>query len=372
MKVLHLHSDLQWGGVEQWLLQLSRHIDRSSFQMEFFSASATPQWQQTIRSLGLRLVPSPRPRQMWSYISSLRDTLKARAYDAIHCHFADHGGLLLREAARAGVPLRIAHSHQDTTHLLAAANVLARTYIGTQNRLLRKHATRGLAASSEAAHSMFGAAWKTDPRWEVVHCGLDLEPFSKVVGRKQVRARIGVRDHEFVFGHVGRFMAQKNHEFLIELIPHLARTMDQARFLWIGDGPLRAAFENRLAQQGLRDRVILIPQSDAVAELMVGAMDAFLFPSLFEGLGLALVEAQAAGLPCFVADTVPEESTVVASLVTRLSLQQGPLYWADAIQRALDKPISIEPEMALETVRQSGFNIHLSTKRIEELYRGDR
>src|SRR5215831_1461207 len=110
IRVLQVHSDLHWGGVERWLLQVSRAIDRSAFQFDFFAASVDPDWRAAMQSMQLGLIPSPRPRRLWRYTTSLRDILRKRPrYDAIHCHFIDHSGILLREAAKAGVPLRIAH-----------------------------------------------------------------------------------------------------------------------------------------------------------------------------------------------------------------------------------------------------------------------
>src|SRR5215472_14965418 len=199
IRVLQVHSDLHWGGVERWLLQVSSAIDRSAFQFDFFAASVDPDWRTAIESMQLGLIPSPRPRQLWRYTTSLRHIRRKRPrYDAIHCHFIDHSGILLREATKAGVPLRTAHSHIDAGPILRAIGAHRRAYFRIQNRLLRRYATRGIAASSAAAASMFGPGWATDRRWSVLHCGIDLSPFDAPCER--MRADLGFASDDIVFG----------------------------------------------------------------------------------------------------------------------------------------------------------------------------
>lgn len=371
IRVLHVHSDLHWGGVERWLMQVTRAIDRSAFHFDFFAASVDPAWQEAIDSMRLGLLPSPRPRKFCSYVRSLRRVLESRpAYDAIHCHFTDHGGVLLHQAARAGVPLRIAHSHIDAAPILSEIGAVRRAYFRVQNRILRRYATRGIAASGAAAVSMFGEGWQSDPRWSILHCGIDLAPFE--VSDTAVRTELGFEPGDIVFGHVGRFTDQKNHGFLVDVAQRLCASVPRAKFLWIGEGPMRHAIEERLRATGLRDRVTILSRCANVPALMRGAMDAFLFPSRFEGLGLAVVEAQAAGLRCFVADRVPGEADVVAPLVTRLSLSDGPDQWASTIVNGLLDNAPVSPRQALDAVRRSLFNIESSARRLEEVYCGRR
>ncbi len=254
LRVLHVHSDLQWGGVERWLLQVSRSIDRSAFHFDFFAASVDPAWQSAMESMRLGLIPSPRPRRLWSYAASLRRVLESGpGYDVIHSHFIDHSGVLLREANRAGVPLRIAHSHIDVGPILREMDPIRRAYFLVQNRLLRRYATTGLAASSAAAASMFGKTWAGDRRWSVLHCGVDLTPFEQP--SQHMRGELGFASDDVIFGHVGRFAEQKNHRFLIDVALRLSSILPRAKFLWIGEGPLQNEIEERLRATGLRDRV---------------------------------------------------------------------------------------------------------------------
>ena len=371
MRILQVHSDLQWGGVEQWLLQVARHIDRSAFTLDLFSASVAPHWADSIRALGLGLIQSPRPSHPWEYMRALARTLESRPrYDAIHCHFMDHGGLVLRQAAKAGIPVRIAHSHIDAGPVLHSIGGWRKAYFRTQNGVLRRHATLGLAASQEAASSMFGPAWQQDARWRILHCGIEVESFARPVDGAALRAQLGFKADDVVFGHVGRFTAQKNHSFLMIVARRLARLMPHARFLWIGDGPLRAEVIEAVESLGLTDRIVFLREHSDVPALMKGVMDAFLFPSLYEGLGLALIEAQTAGLPCFVSAVVPTEADIVPGLVTRISLCEEASDWAETIEATMRAPRRVSPNTALDLVRHSSFNIRQSTRMLEDLYLG--
>src|SRR5262249_4845710 len=231
-----------------------------------------------------------------------------------------------------------------------------------------RSARRGSAASSAAAASMFGPAWAADRRWSVLHCGIDLTPFDAPCER--IRGDLGFASDDIVFGHVGRFAEQKNHRYLIDLVERLSSLIPRPRFLWIGEGPLQGAIEERLRAAGLRDRVTILSRCGNVPALMRGAMDAFLFPSLFEGLGLAVVEAQAAGLPCFISDRVPPDADVVTPLVHRLPLTDGADRWASAIAAGIQGNRPVDAREALDIVRGSSFNIETSARRLEEVYRG--
>jgi glycosyltransferase involved in cell wall biosynthesis len=214
---------------------------------------------------------------------------------------------------------------------------------------------------------MFGHEWKADRRWSVLHCGIDLDPFNHPA--QHIRNELGFHSEDIIFGHVGRFVEQKNHRFLVDVVERLISLVPRAKFLWIGEGCLQPTIEARLRALGIRDRVTILARCSNVPALMRGAMDAFLFPSKYEGLGLAVVEAQAAGLPCFIADRVPTDADVVHPLVQRLSLLESPEHWASAIARTVQQNRPVSAYEALEAVRRSSFNIESSVRRLEELYR---
>ena len=236
--------------------------------------------------------------------------------------------------------------------------------------LIISHATVGLAVSRKAAEALFGSTWEADQRWRVLHCGLDLESFRCSVVYNTARTQLGLPEDAFVIGHVGRFVEVKNHGFLIQVLLELVKHEPKTYLLLVGDGPLRSAIEQQVTQAGLVDRVVFAGSRSDVPYLMLSAMDAFLFPSLYEGLGLVLIEAQAAGLACILSDVVPEEADIVKPLVYRLSLLQPAAVWAEAVLATRNVEPVIAPTAALEIVQKSVFNISRSVEQLEQIYHG--
>jgi glycosyltransferase involved in cell wall biosynthesis len=239
------------------------------------------------------------------------------------------------------------------------------------NWWLHRHTTLGLAVSRRAADSLFGLNWTSDPRFRISYCGIDLAPFRAQADRKAVRGELNIPENAFVVGHVGRFDYPKNHKFLLEIFATLVKQKPEARLLLIGEGPLRPEIEAQVAQAQLQDRVIFAGPRPDVPRLMTAAMDAFVFPSHFEGLPLVLLEAQAAGLPCLLADTFAEETTVNSALMRRLSLSQTPETWCDELAAQCRSLEGRSRQEAVSVIEQSPFNIEMGVARLQEFYRGE-
>jgi glycosyltransferase involved in cell wall biosynthesis len=370
IRILHVVGAMNQGGTETWLMHVLRQTDRDRFQMDFLVH--TPRravYDDEIESLGSRILRCLHPQRPVRYARALARILREHGpYDVVHGHPYHYSGWVLRTADAVGVPVRIAHSHNDYSRVDSEAPLLRRCYLALTRHWIARHATHGLAASEQAASSLFGPDWRSDPRWQVLYCGIHLPPFRQHVDQKTVRAELNIPADAFVVGHVGRFQKQKNHAFLVNVAKETARRHPNVRLLLIGDGPLRPAVERQVAESGLADRVIFAGLRPDVARLMLGAMDAFVLPSLHEGLGLVLVEAQAAGLPCILTDSLPEEVDLVRPLVRRLSLSESPSTWADAVSQMASDPSRIAQAEALAVVERSPFNIGVGVETLETFY----
>jgi glycosyltransferase involved in cell wall biosynthesis len=347
-------------------MHVLRRIDPRRFRMDFLvHTGRAGAYDDEIRALGSRIIPCPHPHRPWRYLPALERVLREHGpYDVVHSHLHHFSGLVLRAARRRGVPVRIAHSH--IAGMEQSAGPLRRIYLHTTGRWLDANATLGLACSAQAAAGLFGQISLGDPRWRVLSYGIDVTPFRSAPPRERVRAELGFASHDVVFGHVGRFDPQKNHAFLLEIMAAARRIDPRVRPLLVGDGVLRPQIERRSAQLGLRS-VFTGSRSD-VPRLMLGAMDAMVFPSLFEGLGLVLVEAQAAGLPVVTSDIVPDEATVVREAVRRVSLAEPAEVWARTAF-AMPRP---DPRRCLDTVTKSRFNLDANLHRLLVFYEAAR
>lgn len=370
IRVLEVIYRAERAGTETWLVGVLGHIDRSRASIDFLVHDPRPgAYDAEMIRRGARIFVSAGHRNLLRQIYQMwRIQCRYGPYDVVHSHVDYYGGFVALFARVLGVRARVVHSHNDTRSVDRAAGLPRRVYACFMKTLVRLFSTAGLGTSAAAAALMFGDDWQQDSRWRVMPACADMAPFAKPVQRRDVREGLRIPEDAIVFGHVGRFVEQKNHGFLIRVAEAIAKREKRARFLLVGGGDLRPRIERFIRERSLSDRFIVLAPRDDVPDLMLGAMDFFLFPSLYEGLGLALVEAQAAGLRCFASTAVPREAIAVPSLVTRLPLSDGPKRWADAILRIADTPAPISQAEALRAVR-CRFDIDRSAEELVEFYR---
>jgi hypothetical protein len=206
IRILHVVGGMNRGGVETWLMNVLRRIDRTRFRMDFLvHTDAACAFDSEIRALGSTVIPCLHPSRPWTYAQSFRNTLRQRKpYDVVHSHVHHFSGFVLRLAEQMGVPARIVHSHNDTASLNAGADLRRRMYLSLMRRWISRHATHGLAASRCAATALFGPHWDADPRNRILRYTLDLGSFREPVDRASIKAALGLPADSFVVGHVAR------------------------------------------------------------------------------------------------------------------------------------------------------------------------
>ncbi|MGH6896116.1 MAG: glycosyltransferase [Geminicoccaceae bacterium] len=366
-KVLHVIHRAGRGGIESAMMQVMRRIDRARYVFDFVVRTAEPgAYDDEIRELGGRILFCPRHRDPVGFARRLRRVLARHGpYDAVHSHVEHYTGIVLAVAAAAGVPVRIAHSHNDRSGEPASAP--RRGYRRLMQAGVARFATQGFAPSAGAARFLFGERWRAEARWRVQPYGIDLAPFRRPPDGARLRAELGIPADALVVGHVGRFHPQKNHALLLGILERWLALEPGAFALLVGDGPLRAQVIAAAARAGIAPSIVFAGGRADVPELMLAAMDAFVFPSRYEGLGLALLEAQAAGLPCVISDAVPPEAAALPDRVRRLALDAPVEEWAAAIGAALRR--GRDPEAAARLER-SPYAIDASVAAYAAAYDG--
>jgi glycosyltransferase involved in cell wall biosynthesis len=319
-----------------------------------------------VKALGGRLIPLKLSRNLWRFSRDFRRLLRDGRYDVVHAHPHHFCGYLLRLAGKEGVPRRIAHSH---TSYDGRGSAPARTaYRWLMKRWIRIYATHCLAVSQTAAAGLYGRRCRCDPRFSIVRCGIDLEAYRRAADRPAVREELGIPADAPVVGHVGRFTAAKNHEGLVAIAEIVLRSESEAHFVLVGDGPLRADIEAIVRRQGMSDRFLFLGARSDVPRLLA-AMDVFLFPSRWEGLGIVLVEAQAAGVPVVASDIPGIREGVAPDPLNHLFALDAWEQAAEEVIRRLRLPSASrqEPSPAIAAFL-APFDIKRSARELEEIY----
>jgi len=366
-RILHVVGAMRRAGLESWLVNVLRRVDRDGLRMDFLVHTDEPgDYDDEVRALGAKLIPCLHPRRPVTYARAFGKCMREHGpYDVVHSHVDHFSGCVLRLAARHGVPVRIVHSHSDTSKVDRRAALRRRLYLRLMRRWIRVHATAGLAASREAATALFGDDWRQDPRWRILHCGIDLGPYRAQVDAAAVRRELAIPSDAFVLGHVGRFHEPKNHDLLVQIAAQVVHGDPRTWLLLVGDGPLLPRVRAQARELGILDRIVFAGSRADVPRLLKGAMDVFLLPSLYEGLPLVLLEAQAAGLPCLISDVITTEADVVPRLVRRTPLSAPA--WADALAVVRGESPA-RRERAWASLEQGPFDIDVSVLELERQY----
>ena len=307
-------------GMSNFLMGIYRRLDREKLQFDFIVMGEKPDnYHEEIRSPGGRVYKIPRmAKQPLAYYRQIRDIVKKNQYEIVFRQTDTATVAVDLLAAKAGgAKMRIPHAH-STRAVHPVFHALLRPCL---NRL----ATQRYACSQAAGEFMFGKA-----PYRVVYNGIDLEQYAFCESvRREKRKSLAIGDR-LAFGHIGNFFSAKNHLFLLEIFAEIKRLRRDAVFYLIGDGEQRKAICDKIKCLGLENDVMLLGERSDVAEL-IQALDCMIFPSLYEGLPIAVIEAQDAGLPCLLSDTITDE-VMLTDIVEKESLEQSAKLWA---QRAV-------------------------------------
>ena len=354
IRVLQIVTSLSRGsGVLAVVFNWHRHIDTSRIEFDYlYFRVVTENRQREIEALGGRCYQLPNP--MRAPLKFLRESsrfFKTHRYKTIHSH-VNHLNLFFLPLAKCfGVKNIIHHAHAvkwGNNSVTSLRNYLMARSVGFL-------VTHRLACSQAAGNSYYGKNFK------VVNNGIEVEKFTynpQVRARKRKELKI---ENNFVVGHVGRLSAEKNHTFLLDVFAELLQKDATAKLVLAGSGPLEGKIKEEIKTKGLDGKVFLLGVQPNVNELYQ-AFDCFVFPSLHEGLGIVAIEAQAAGLPCVVADTLPRE--VVVCNCKKLPLGSADKWAAEILTFAKD----FERKDTSARIKEAGFCAAEVAKRMQNFY----
>lgn len=365
IQILYFVDRMLKGGIQSLVVEIAKYIDKEKFQIDFLLLDDGKEYdlEKKIKELGcnvykLKNVWIKTPIDYINYYKQIKKFFKEKGknYDIVHLHSSSKNFLVLYIAKKCGIKIRIAHSHNINFQTKNKLKILVGDIF---KYLLRKYATNFMACSKEAGEWLFGKHTHVD----ILKNAIDVEKFKyNKTERKNIREKYNILDDDIVCGNVGRFVPQKNHEFLLDIFYQVHKRNERYKLLLVGTGTIEE--ENKLRKKvkeyEIEDSVIFAGFQEK-ANLYFNAMDIFVFPSKFEGLGIVVIEAQANGLQCIISDNIPEE-VKISKNVKSISLKDK--------EKWIDNILKTEKNRTnhLEDINDKGYNILQEIKRLEQYY----
>ena len=358
IRVLHILQRMEAGGTQALLMNIYRKIDRTKVQFDFLVVYKEKQfYDDEIEKMGGHV-----------YKLSFREDLNLpkfqkdlagffaqhHEYKIVHCHAYTIGYFCLKAAKKAGIPVRIAHSHSN-----AAVHDVKLPLKLIMQKLFTINSTDLFACSEEAGKFAFKGK-----KFGIVQNAIDSQKFIADANiREKIRKALRV-ESKFVVGHVGRMQPEKNHDFLIDVFAEIKKKKSDAELILVGTGPLAEKVKSKVAEKGLSNCVHFLGNRKDMNRIYQ-AMDVFVFPSLFEGLGIVAIEAQAAGVPIVCSEGLPPE-TDITPIYRKLLLSDEKEKWANAALEMAQNP-SAHTNMQ-KYVIDAGFDMDATAKYMESYY----
>lgn len=352
-------------GIENYIMNMIRNFDHDLVQIDFLCPVPGP-FDQEIKSYGGRFFRitslGMSIKQIIKHYSELLQIFHEHPEIAtVHIHGNTAVGCLdAYVAKKAGISKIIVHSHSDNV-----ANLRGKILHFLAKLIICRKITHKFCCSEAAGQWMFGK----NGNYLIMKNAISLNKFQySPIMAKQIRQKYDIENCK-VIGHIGRMETPKNHMFLLDIFKVINTLHPQTKLMLIGEGSLTPKIRQTYKKMGLDDKVIHIPICDCV-EKILQAMDVFLFPSLWEGLGIVLIEAQASGLNCIVSDAINDE-VCVTDLIEKHSLEDSAELWAEYTWKAACKSNIRSSDKYIELLKTAGYDIIDAAQKMQNIYLKD-
>ncbi|MEK2536049.1 glycosyltransferase [Tetragenococcus halophilus] len=323
--ILQVTGSLKRGGLEKVAASYFFEVDKTVYKFVYVVfGDEIGELEHKIKKKGGKVVHIPAPQKGYSnYIDNLKKIMKEHGpFDVVHSHVLFNSGFVMKAAYEEGITNRVSHAHSSRKK--KKVSLIKRLYNKYMQYYLAKYSTNFVACSQEAGCYLFGEE-NFLKHGQVIVNAIDVDNYTfDLVSRNKMRHKLNL-ENKLVIGHTGNFNKVKNHEFLLNILKAVLEKRKDTILLLVGDGPEKEHIINEASKHNLLNNIIFAGEKDSVRDFLMG-MDVFVFPSLYEGLGLSLIEAQAANLPCLVSDRIPYEAIISQNTVT-LSLEEDVSVW---------------------------------------------
>lgn len=365
IKVLQMIGSLRTGGAEKVVYNFFRNMDHSNYEFHFLIYDVeVSHIEEEIISLGGNVYRIARPEKGYYkyYKNVLNIMIEKGPFDVVHSHRMFNSGIIMKAAYKAGIPVRIAHSH--SARFQVKRTYFDKVYHFIMRKTIKKYATEFLACSTDAGSYLYSSPF-FEEKGKVIYNGIELEKYKFDNSlRDEIRNKFNVKD-SFCIGHVGRFAEVKNHSFILKVFKELLMLHKNSKLILVGDGELKNKITQEAKELGVHDNTLFLGNREDVNEILQ-MFDVFLFPSKYEGLGLSIIEAQAVGMKCVISDTIPHEVDLT-SLITRVSLNDSPNKWAEQILKNKTESTTKDRE-EIKKLYERGYDINKVIESISNIY----
>lgn len=364
MRVLQVGLSYNPGGIESFVMNYYRQISREGVQFDFVSMFPKLAYEDEILQMGGRVYHTVDARKYpLKFRKQLMEILTNEKYMAVHVNMLSAANIVpLIVAKKTGIPKVIAHSHNSSS-----PGIIRNVLHYVNKHLIPRYATDYFACSNVAGQWLFDEKLLQSSEFHVVHNALDIKKFLYSEPESvNIRKELAIEE-KFVIGHIGRFEEQKNHKFLLEIFHEVVKKRDDAVLILVGNGELLEESRRVVKVYGIEDKVKFLGIRNDV-ERIWKAIDLFLFPSLFEGLPIVALEAQAAGVYSILSDAITQEVKITDN-VKFVSLNKGKEYWVQQILQCADyQRNDVQNAIILEQFKKAGYDICEEAKRLKKYY----
>lgn len=368
IRVLQILDSLDYGGVEMFIMNVYRNLDKSKVQFDFLIFKENNCYENEAIALGSKIykpkiVGADKITRFFNKINYIKKTVENGNYKIVHCHNCAIGGMLNKTIGAKFSKTNsivIAHSHNTGMPKNMYFDKIIRVFL---KELIAYSADYYFACSEKAALSKYPFRKINSSKYYLIHNAINVDQFKfDYQKREELREKLNIND-KFVIGNVGRFEKQKNHLFLLSIFKEVLKINKSSALLLVGSGSLEDEIKRKAEDLGITNDIIFCGSLKDVS-VMYQCMDVFVLPSKYEGLGIVLIEAQVSGLPCIASNEVPREAKLT-ELLSFKELDEDSKEWAKAILKNRD---SFVRENKGKKISEEGYDIFKEVKKLENFY----
>jgi glycosyltransferase EpsF len=368
LRILQIYSSLSHGGAETWLMDIMRNTIREELLFDIcLTGNVKGPYEDEFKNLGGKIYRCSLSKNLLSFSHRFKQILTAECYDIVHSHLYYFSGFVLRLAAQADVPKRIAHIHPVED--FRTGGFFRSVYKGWMKKWIVRYGTVFVGPTKMSLEGFWGPDWQEDPRKQVIYNGIRTERFAQAVDRVEVRQELDIPESAALVLNVSSFRPHKRHKFLVQVAEHVLAQRQNVYFLLIGSGTLKETIKQQVRGTGLASHFRFISGLPNIDRYWLAA-DVFAFPSCNEGFGIAIIEAAAAGLKV-IAQDIPgvREAAFACPDAILLPLETPAEQWGQRLLDVLKKP-RIPETRRHKLLKEFPFTIENSIKKLREVYYG--